>query len=161
MNPYIVGILVPLIASLVFRRSTNEKKRGLPAVVGGEPGYAVRNHRFTSPVESFWEGVLTLADLFEQSCKRFPYKPLLGSRKLVAREMEVNQDGRSFEKLHLGNYEWISYAQAFKTVCSFASGMIQLGHVKDECVAIFADTRAEWFISLQVIFFPFCFCLCP
>lgn len=152
MNPYIVGILVPLIASLVFRRSTNEKKRGLPAVVGGEPGYAVRNHRFTSPVESFWEGVLTLADLFEQSCKRFPYKPLLGSRKLVAREMEVNQDGRSFEKLHLGNYEWISYAQAFKTVCSFASGMIQLGHVKDECVAIFADTRAEWFISLQACF---------
>ncbi|RRT79733.1 hypothetical protein B296_00019360, partial [Ensete ventricosum] len=152
MNPYIVGIFVPLIASLMLRKSNNGKKRGLPVDVGGEPGYAVRNYRFTSPVESLWEGVTTLAELFEQSCKRFAYRPLLGSRKLITKEIEISQDGRSFEKLHLGSYEWVSYGEAFRSVCSFASGLVQLGHKMDERIAIFSDTRAEWFIALQVFF---------
>ncbi|RWW86541.1 hypothetical protein BHE74_00004680 [Ensete ventricosum] len=152
MNPYIVGIFVPLIASLMLRKSNNEKKRGLPVDVGGEPGYAVRNYRFTSPVESLWEGVTTLAELFEQSCKRFAYRPLLGSRKLITKEIEISQDGRSFEKLHLGSYEWVSYGEAFRAVCSFASGLVQLGHKMDERIAIFSDTRAEWFIALQGCF---------
>ncbi|THU70946.1 hypothetical protein C4D60_Mb08t30340 [Musa balbisiana] len=152
MNPYIVGIFVPLIASLMLRKSNNGKKRGLPVDVGGEPGYAVRNYRFTSPVESLWEGVTTLAELFEQSCKCFAYRPLLGSRKLITKAIEVSQDGRSFEKLHLGSYEWVSYGEAFRAVCSFASGLVQLGHKKDERIAIFSDTRAEWFIALQGCF---------
>ncbi|XP_008784201.1 long chain acyl-CoA synthetase 9, chloroplastic-like [Phoenix dactylifera] len=152
MNPYIVGIFVPLLFSFMFRKSKDGKKRGVPADVGGEPGYAIRNYRFTSPVETQWEGVRTLAELFEQSCKQFSYKPLLGSRKLISRETEQTQDGRSFEKLHLGNYEWMSYVEAFKAVCSFASGLVQLGHKKDERVAIFADTRAEWLIALQGCF---------
>ncbi|WOL04093.1 long chain acyl-CoA synthetase 9, chloroplastic [Canna indica] len=152
MNPYIIGVFVPLVISAVFHKSKGAKKRGLPANVGGEPGYAVRNYRFTSPVASLWEGVSTLAELFEQSCKRFPCKPLLGSRKLIARETEVSKEGRSFEKLHLGDYEWLSYGEAFKAVCNFSSGLVQIGHKNNERVAIFSDTRAEWFIALQGCF---------
>ena len=80
--------------------------------------------------------------------------PLYGTRKLIARELEVAPDGRSFEKLHLGDYEWKSYADAFKTVCNFSSGLLRIGHLKDEHVAIFADTRAEWQITLQVSSLP-------
>jgi long-chain acyl-CoA synthetase len=79
--------------------------------------------------------------------------PLLGTRKLISREMEASPDGRSFEKLHLGEYEWKCYAEAFKSVCNFSSGLIQLGHQKNERVAIFAETRAEWQIALQVSHF--------
>nr|XP_010930884.1 long chain acyl-CoA synthetase 9, chloroplastic [Elaeis guineensis]XP_010930885.1 long chain acyl-CoA synthetase 9, chloroplastic [Elaeis guineensis] len=152
MNPYIVGIFVPLLFSFVLRKTKDGKKRGVPADVGGEPGYAIRNYRFTSLVETHWQGIRTLAELFENSCKLFPYKPLFGSRKLISRETERTQDGRSFEKLHLGNYEWMSYGEAFKAVCNFASGLVHLGHKKDERVAIFADTRAEWLIALQGCF---------
>ncbi|CAL9126348.1 unnamed protein product [Musa textilis] len=152
MNPYIVAIFVPLIASLILWKSNNGKKRGLPADVGGEPGYAVRSYRSISLAESSWEGVSTLAELFEQACKRFTYKRSLGTRKLITREMEVSQSGRSFEKLQLGDYEWVSYGEAFKAVCSFSSGLVHLGHKKDEWVAIFSDTRAEWFIALQGCF---------
>lgn len=151
MNPYIVGIFVPLlVASIMLRESNDAKKRGLLVDAGGEPGYAVRNHRFASPVESLWEGVSTLAELFEQSCKRFACKRLLGSRELISRETEVSQDGRSFEKLHLGNYQWISYDEAFKAVCNIASGLLQLGIKKNDHIAIFCETRAEWFLALQV-----------
>ncbi|KAF8404093.1 hypothetical protein HHK36_008973 [Tetracentron sinense] len=152
MNTYIFGILVPFVFSILFRKANNGKKRGLHVDVGGQPGYAIRNYRFTSPVETAWEGISTLADLFEQSCKQHRDKRLLGTRKLISRETEVTKDGKSFEKLHLGGYEWLKYGEAFEAVCCFASGLVQIGHKKEERVAIFADTRAEWLIALQGCF---------
>ncbi|KAL0351489.1 UNVERIFIED_CONTAM: Long chain acyl-CoA synthetase 9, chloroplastic [Sesamum calycinum] len=151
MGPYYVGVIIPLVVTLLVRGTKKGKKRGLPVDVGGEPGYAIRNYRFSSPVQSAWEGVTTLAELFEQSCKKHSNMRLLGTRKLIAREMETS-DGRSFEKLHLGDYEWLSYGQVFEAVCNFASGLVQLGHQKGERAAIFADTREEWFIALQACF---------
>ncbi|PKI53171.1 long chain acyl-CoA synthetase 9, chloroplastic [Punica granatum] len=152
MNAYIVSVLVPLVFTLILRNSKKEKKRGLPVVVGGEPGYAIRNLRFTTPVTTAWEGISTLAELFEQACKQHPNRPLLGTRKLISRETEVSPDGRSFEKLHLGEYGWLTYRKTFEAVCNFASGLAQLGHKRGERAAIYADTREEWFIALQGCF---------
>ncbi|XWS23746.1 hypothetical protein CRYUN_Cryun28dG0041600 [Craigia yunnanensis] len=149
MSGYIVGAIVPIVFTLLLRNSNKVKKRGVPVDVGGEPGYAIRNSRFPSLVETAWEGISTLAELFEQACKQHYDKRLLGTRKLISREAEVTEDGRSFEKLHLGEYEWLTYGKAFEAVCNFASGLVQLGHKKEERVAIFADTREEWFIALQ------------
>ncbi|CAA0809949.1 Long chain acyl-CoA synthetase 9- chloroplastic [Striga hermonthica] len=151
MDPYYIGAIIPLVLTLLIRTTKKLKKRGLPVDVGGEPGFALRNARFESPVESAWEGITTLAELFEQSCKKHSNLRLLGTRKLIAREI-VTADGRSFEKLHLGDYEWLSYGQVFESVCNFASGLVKLGHQKGERVAIFADTREEWFIALQGCF---------
>nr|KAJ0214403.1 hypothetical protein LSAT_V11C400209480 [Lactuca sativa] len=154
MSAYIVGVLAPLVLTLALRSSRKGKIRGLAADVEGEGegGYAIRNHRFASPVETAWEGIKTLAELFEQACKQHGDKNLLGTRKLISRETQVHADGRSFEKLHLGDYEWMSYGQVFETVCNFASGLVQVGHTTGERVAIFADTREEWFIALQACF---------
>ncbi|ONK58200.1 uncharacterized protein A4U43_C09F9450 [Asparagus officinalis] len=135
MNPYLVGIVVPFVFSYILSKKSS-KQRGLPVDVGGEPGYAIRNYRFTSPVETQWEGVTTLAELFDLACKNFATKRMLGTRKLISSEIEVTADGRSFEKFHFGEYEWLSYNQAYDAVCNFASGIVHLG-------AIFADTRAE------------------
>ncbi|KAK1300435.1 hypothetical protein QJS10_CPB13g00647 [Acorus calamus] len=152
MNIYLVGILIPLLVSLMMRKSKNTKLRGLPVDVGGETGYAIRNYRFTSPVATAWEGISTLAELFEESCKKYASKRLLGTRKLISREMEETADGRSFEKLHLGSYEWLNYEEVFKNVSNFSSGLLGLGHKRQERAAIFAVTRAEWLIALQGCF---------
>ncbi|KAJ7006632.1 long chain acyl-CoA synthetase 9 [Populus alba x Populus x berolinensis] len=149
MSPYIVGVLVPLLATLLYQNSKNTKKRGVPVDVGGEPGYAIRNSRFPIPLETAWEGVFTLAQLFELACKKHADKYLLGTRTLISKDTQVSADGRSFEKLHLGEYEWLTYGEVFEKVCNFASGLAHLGHRSEERVAIFADTRAEWFMALQ------------
>ncbi|CAK9142257.1 unnamed protein product [Ilex paraguariensis] len=150
MRAYMVGLLVPLLLTLLFRNSKNRKKRGLPVDVGGHSGYGIRNYRFASPVETAWSGVTTVAELFEHSCKLHKDKRLLGTRRLISREMEISENGRSFEKLHLGDYEWSSYGKVLEAVCNFASGLAKLGHKKEERVALFADSREEWFIALQV-----------
>ncbi|XP_047983121.1 long chain acyl-CoA synthetase 9, chloroplastic [Salvia hispanica] len=151
MGPYYVGAIIPILLTLLVRSTKKEKKRGLPADVGGDNGYAIRNYRFTSPIESAWDGITTLAELFEQSCQKYSNRRLLGTRKLIARSVEIS-GGKSFEKLHLGEYEWISYGQAFESVCHFSSGLVQLGHQRGERAAIFADTREEWLIALQACF---------
>ncbi|KAL5558399.1 hypothetical protein UlMin_034610 [Ulmus minor] len=152
MSAYIVGVIVPLVVTLILRNSKSKKKRGLPVDVVGEPGFAIRNRRFTYTVETAWEGISTLAELFEQSCRKYQDKFFLGTRKLISREVEVSADGKSFEKLHLGEYEWLTYGKAFEAVCNFSSGLARLGHRREERVAIFADTREEWFIALQGCF---------
>lgn len=72
---------------------------------------------------------------------------------LISREIETSKDGRSFEKLHMGEYQWVTYWKVFETVSNFASGLAKVGHVKGERAAIFAETREEWFIALQVLVF--------
>uniref|UniRef100_A0A1J3HFQ2 Long chain acyl-CoA synthetase 9, chloroplastic n=1 Tax=Noccaea caerulescens TaxID=107243 RepID=A0A1J3HFQ2_NOCCA len=153
MIPYAAGVIVPLALTLLVRNSKKEKKRGVIVEdVGGEPGHTIRNHRFTDPVSSHWENISTLPELFEISCKTHSERFFLGTRKLISREIETSEDGKTFEKLHLGDYEWLTFGKTLEAVCNFASGLVQIGHKSDERVAIFADTREEWLISLQGCF---------
>ncbi|XP_023643714.1 long chain acyl-CoA synthetase 9, chloroplastic [Capsella rubella] len=152
MIPYAAGVIVPLALTLLVQKSKKEKKRGVVVDVGGEPGYSIRNHRFTDPVSSHWEDISTLPELFELSCKAHSDRSFLGTRKLISKEIETSEDGKTFEKLHLGDYEWLTFAKTLEAVCNFASGLVQIGHKTEERVAIFADTREEWFISLQGCF---------
>ncbi|KAK7353181.1 hypothetical protein VNO80_18621 [Phaseolus coccineus] len=151
MNAYIFGIVVPLLV-LLYRNRSSVKRRGLPADVGGERGLTLRNRHFSSPLSSAWEGVTTLAELFERACREHHARVLLGTRALIARETDTYPDGRTFEKLHLGDYQWLTYGRVFESVTSFASGLALLGHRREERVAIFAETRERWFIALQGCF---------
>uniref|UniRef100_A0A7N0TBT4 AMP-dependent synthetase/ligase domain-containing protein n=1 Tax=Kalanchoe fedtschenkoi TaxID=63787 RepID=A0A7N0TBT4_KALFE len=127
------------------------KQRGVPADVGGEPGFAIRNARSAELIQVPWEGSTTMANLFGQSCKKYSSNKFLGTRKIISREFLAGSDGREFEKLHLGEYEWETW-QTLERACNFASGLVRFGHQSDSRVAIFSDTRAEWLIAFQGCF---------
>ncbi|KAH8489685.1 hypothetical protein H0E87_025058 [Populus deltoides] len=146
------AILIPILLSTIFMGKKKVKQRGVPVEVGGEAGYAVRNAQHAELVEVPWKGATTMAALFEQSCRKHSPERFLGTRKLISKEFVTASDGRKFEKLHLGDYEWQTYGQVFDRVCNFASGLIMLGHNEDARAAIFADTRAEWLIAFQGCF---------
>ncbi|OWM76800.1 hypothetical protein CDL15_Pgr021192 [Punica granatum] len=136
----------------MFMGKKKTKQRGVPVQVGGEPGYAVRNMRFSELIEVPWKGATTMASLFEQSCRKHSQQKFLGTRKLISKEFVTASDGRKFEKLHLGDYNWITYGETFDRACNFASGLVRLGHNVDSRAAIFSDSHAEWFIALQGCF---------
>lgn len=152
VSAVIIGILIPILLSALFLGKKKGKQRGVPVQVGGEAGYAIRNARASELVEVPWKGATTMAALFEQSCKKNSQNPFLGTRKHISREFVTASDGRKFEKLHLGDYEWQTYGEIFDRACNFASGLVRLGHNLDSRAAIFSDTRAEWFIALQGCF---------
>ncbi|CAN8270590.1 unnamed protein product [Cochlearia groenlandica] len=151
----IVALFIPVLLSVVFggNRKGN-KKRGVPVKVSGgeEEGYTIRHARAPDLVQVPWEGATTMAALFEQSCKKHSNNRFLGTREFVGKEIVTSSDGRKFEKLHLGEYRWQSYGEVFERVCNFASGLVSVGHNVDTRVAIFSDTRAEWFIAFQGCF---------
>uniref|UniRef100_A0A0E0DPT1 4-coumarate--CoA ligase n=1 Tax=Oryza meridionalis TaxID=40149 RepID=A0A0E0DPT1_9ORYZ len=146
----LLAVVIPIMLSSIFNKKG--KKRAVQADVGGEAGLAMRNSRFSTLVEVPWEGATTMAALFEMASKKYPRHRCLGTRKLINREFVESPDGRKFEKLHLGEYEWDTYAEAFSRACNFASGLIKLGHQRDSRAAIFADTRTEWIIAAQGCF---------
>ncbi|KAF3627432.1 hypothetical protein FXO38_28767 [Capsicum annuum] len=65
------------------------------------------------------------------------------ARKLVSRDFVTASDGRKFEKLHLGEYQWESYGQVFDHACNFTSGLIHFSHDVGTCAAIFTETHPE------------------
>lgn len=144
-----VAIFIPLLLSMLWMSKRRVKQRGVPVEVGGEEGLAMRNGKFKELVEVPWEGATTVVALFEQACKKHEHHRFLGTRKLINKEFIEASDGRKFEKVHLGDYQWETYGQVFDRACNFASGLVKLGHVVDSRVAIFSETRAEWFIALQ------------
>ncbi|KAH7844201.1 hypothetical protein Vadar_025374 [Vaccinium darrowii] len=148
----VVAALVPLLVSVILAGKRKVKQRGVPVHIGGEAGVAMRNARSEKLIEVPWEGATTLAALFEQSCKKHSRQRFLGTRKIISREFFTASDGRKFEKLHLGEYQWETYGEAFDHACNFASGLIKIGHDVNTRAAIFSESRAEWFIAFQGCF---------
>ncbi|KAL9159241.1 hypothetical protein ABFS82_08G120900 [Erythranthe guttata] len=148
----IFAVVIPIVLAVVLGGKRKSKPRGVPVQVGGESGFAMRNARSAKLVEVPWEGATTLASLFEQSCKRHQQAKCLGTRKLIAKDFVTASDGRKFEKLHLGEYQWETYSQIFDRVCNFASGLLKIGHDVDTRAAIFSESRAEWLIAFQGFF---------
>lgn len=147
-----IAIIVPIFLSMLLMEKKKAKQRGVPVQVGGEAGLAMRNSKSAGLVEVPWEGATTVPALFEQSCKKHSSDRCLGTRKLVSRDFVTASDGRKFEKLHLGEYQWESYGQVFDRAFNFASGLINFGHDVDTRAAIFAETRPEWIIAFQGCF---------
>lgn len=145
-----LSIAVYLVLSCTNSQKNKQKKRGIVADTSGEPGLAMRNIKFDYLIREPWPGASTLASLFEQACEKFSERPHLGTRRLISREIIESNNGKKFEKLHLGEYEWENYGEVFSRVCNFASGVVQMGHDLDSRLAIFSDTRAEWLIASQV-----------
>jgi long-chain acyl-CoA synthetase len=154
--PILVSILIPIVlAGAVAVKKTSDERRkpkAVPVDVGGEPGYAVRNQRYLSLLETPWEGADTIAALFEQACAKNSDRPLLGTRVVISRETIVSSDGRPFEKQTLGQYQWTTFDETLEQVINFSAGLVAIGLQKGEKVAIFAETRAEWFVALQACF---------
>ncbi|XP_055802430.1 long chain acyl-CoA synthetase 8-like [Solanum dulcamara] len=148
----VIAIIVPLFLSVVLMGKKKAKQRGVPVTVGGEAGLAMRNAKSAKLIEVPWEGATTMAALFEKSCRKHSSKRCLGTRKLVSRDFITAKDGRKFEKLHLGEYQWESYGQTFDRACNYASGLVNLGHDVETRAAIFSETRAEWIIAFQGCF---------
>ncbi|XP_019162362.1 PREDICTED: long chain acyl-CoA synthetase 8-like [Ipomoea nil] len=148
----IMFIIIPILVSLALDERRKKKKRGVQVNAGGEAGITMRNAKFSRLVDVPWEGAMTMAALFEQSCKKHSNEPFLGKRNVISREFITIGEGRKFEKLHLGEYQWESYGQIFDRASNFSSGLVKLGHNLDTRVAIFSENCPEWLIAFQGCF---------
>ncbi len=79
-------------------------------------------------------------------------RELLGTRDVLAEEDEVQPNGKIFKKLDLGDYRWLTYDAVDSAAECLGRGLRALKLNRGEKACLFADTRAEFFITAQAAF---------
>jgi long-chain acyl-CoA synthetase len=89
-------------------------------------------------------GCDTLGKLWDEAARRNADGLCMGTRQVEKVTEERQKDGRSFQKLILGNYEWMDYTEVDEIIAEITNGLRSLGLKKGDHVVIYAETRAEW-----------------
>jgi len=93
------------------------------------------------------EGLVTCWDTLAAGVKRNGDKRAVGWRPIKERTMEKQGD-KSFEKLVLEPYQWITYNQYFGLVESLGAALVKrTGAQPGDRVVIFAETQKEWLMT--------------
>ena len=64
----------------------------------------------------------------------------------------MQPNGRVFKKVILGKYIWQTYAQVSDKIKKLGSGLQAIGQQQRQNIIIFAETKADWFITAQACF---------
>ena len=94
----------------------------------------------------------TIGDAWNWAVKTYGSKPALGTREILKEEDEVQKNGKVFKKYNLGDYRWLSYEDVDYTADYLGRGLRMLNLANGQNICVFADTRAEWFITSQACF---------
>lgn len=89
----------------------------------------------------------TVTKAFNFAVAKFGSKACLGTRQVLGTMDEVQKNGKIFQKLTLGEYQWMSYDQVKETALCFGRGLRLLGLQPRTKISMYAETRAEWMIS--------------
>lgn len=89
----------------------------------------------------------TVYKAFNFSVSKYGEQFCVGTREVLGEEDEVQKNGKVFKKLSLGEYKWQTYEETLKISNNFGKGLRVLGQQPKTLVAIYAETRAEWFMS--------------
>uniref|UniRef100_A0A8C7X5D4 long-chain-fatty-acid--CoA ligase n=1 Tax=Oryzias sinensis TaxID=183150 RepID=A0A8C7X5D4_9TELE len=134
--------------------SNLERARRIKAYsVSGHPAGPYRAINSQEKLVALMEpGVNTLDKMFEYAARRFPMRDCLGTREVLSEEDELQPNGKVFKKVILGNYNWLSYEEAYLAAKCFGSGLAALNQRPHCNIAIFCETRAEWLVAAQACF---------
>ncbi|KAK4300008.1 hypothetical protein Pmani_027765 [Petrolisthes manimaculis] len=91
-------------------------------------------------------GVTTLNGALQYGADRHGNKSCMATRQLLGRE-RVEKEGRTLEKLELGEYTWKTYVEVAETTQKVGVGIRLRGVKPFDRVVIFAETRAEWLMA--------------
>lgn len=109
-------------------------------------GQGGHKHGFDLLEELQSRDALTVPAVLEFAASQHGEAPCMGTRQLLERQ-RIEEKGKKLEKLRLGEYNYMSYKEVLDKVKGFSVGMRNLGLGSGDRVAMFAETRAEWFIS--------------
>ncbi|KAI6177919.1 hypothetical protein M3Y99_01975500 [Aphelenchoides fujianensis] len=139
----VVEIPFQMFANPKEKREASDRVKARP-VIEGDPTSDWRN------VETLDGDLLsnafkceTLGDLWDKSVKKYGDNACMGVRELLEFE-EQRKDGKTFQKLHLGEYEFETYEEVNETINGVVQGLLSHGLQKGDNVMIFAETRPEW-----------------
>ena len=102
-------------------------------------------------------GIQTMFECFEYAVKLHSHARMVGTRKVIREEDEVQPNGKVFKKWEMGDYEWKSYTQvSFKTFKTFVNFSINLNPEIFLCMnpqfLKFLNDLVSFIFRFQIIF---------
>lgn len=99
----------------------------------------------------FFDGITTVDQLTRRAIKRFKDRRCLGTRQVIGEEDELQKDGKTFRKLDLGDYQWMTFQDLHDALERLGKAFLSMGIRPKQNVVIFADTRIEWMLAAQAL----------
>uniref|UniRef100_A0A7E4VH34 long-chain-fatty-acid--CoA ligase n=1 Tax=Panagrellus redivivus TaxID=6233 RepID=A0A7E4VH34_PANRE len=132
-------------------RSKCEKAR---PIVEGDPSAPWRHvDTIDKPLYSrIFPDCHTLGAVWDRAAQLHEDSLCLGSRDVVQVFEEAQSDGRTFQKLILGEYQWLDYTKVDKQIAQIGLGLIALNIKQGDKVVIYAETRKEWLMTAIACF---------
>uniref|UniRef100_A0A0K0G178 long-chain-fatty-acid--CoA ligase n=1 Tax=Strongyloides venezuelensis TaxID=75913 RepID=A0A0K0G178_STRVS len=94
----------------------------------------------------------TVAKVWNRAVKKYTKKPAMGTRTVEEVINEKQSDGRDFQKIRQGPYEYITFEECDEIVKNIEKGFKKLGVNKGSRVIIYAETRKEWLLTALACF---------
>ena len=91
-------------------------------------------------------------ELFARVVDKYSDKQCFGLRQVFDVKEEPLPNGRTLRKWTLGDYQWQTYRQVFRSVRATHLGLTRVGIRAGDIVMLYADTRLEWMVSCQALF---------
>ena len=94
-------------------------------------------------------GMDTIWKMISSAAAKFPTANAVGWRPVLTREWLAEPGSTAkFEKLTLGDYQFIDFATYLKRIEDVASGLVGLtGLERGDFVVIYAETQMEWMLT--------------
>ncbi|KAI1725442.1 AMP-binding enzyme domain-containing protein [Ditylenchus destructor] len=99
-----------------------------------------------------FDGCDTLGKIWDEAAKRHSDIYCMGTRQVINVFEERQKNGRTFQKLVLGEYEWLDYTEVDEMISEVCKGLQTIGIKKGQHIAIYAETRVEWIVSAIACF---------
>ncbi|RWS20344.1 long chain fatty acid CoA ligase-like protein, partial [Leptotrombidium deliense] len=93
----------------------------------------------------------TVPKLFKKTVEVYGKRKCLGQREALSEE-EAQEDGKTLQKLNLGEYKWLTYIEMDQRIDIVAKGLMAIGVKPKDTLMMLADTRLEWFLTAQAVF---------
>ncbi|KRZ13944.1 Long-chain-fatty-acid--CoA ligase 4, partial [Trichinella zimbabwensis] len=97
-------------------------------------------------------GVDTISKMWKRSADIYRHNSCLGTREVLNVEMELQPNGKKYEKLVLGEYRWQTYETVSRRVNNIGSGLLHVGHRTGKNLVIFAETQSNWLMTALACF---------
>lgn len=108
--------------------------------------------RMSVPELRSLKDVKTLDEATRRAIRLYDQRPSLGVRPVLGRTEVKQATGNVVKKLVLGDYEWSTFEEVDRRIDVIARGLLSIGAKPGHFLAMFAETRAEWFLTAQACF---------
>uniref|UniRef100_A0A0N4ZKA7 long-chain-fatty-acid--CoA ligase n=1 Tax=Parastrongyloides trichosuri TaxID=131310 RepID=A0A0N4ZKA7_PARTI len=99
-----------------------------------------------------FENCDTIKKIWIRSVSKYGNKEAMGTRVVEEIVNEKQSDGRDFQKIRQGSYEYLTYEECNKIVLNLEKSFRKLKIEKGQRVIIYAETRKEWFLTALACF---------